>query len=196
MDPTEAEERPDFGRVVTLANVISFGRLIGVPIVLYLLLVAHEPAMAVVVLVIGGTSDWVDGYIARRLRQVSRLGTLLDPLADRLYLLATVLAFAVIGVIPWAFTVALLAREALLGACLIVLRRHGQGPPPVHYLGKTATFLLLCAFPMLLLAEVSAVAAPVAGACGWALAWWGIVLYWIAAGLYLWQMRDMTRSRR
>ena len=94
----------------------------------------------------------MDGWIARRLRQVSRLGELLDPLADRLYILATLLAFTAREVVPWQFTAALLARELLLLGSLAVLRRYGYGPPPVHYVGKTATFLLLAAFPVLLLA--------------------------------------------
>ncbi len=130
----------------------QLARLIGVPLFLYLFLGARADVAAIVVLAVGGTSDWVDGYIARRLRQVSRLGELLDPLADRLYILATLLAFTVREVVPWQFTVALLAREVLLAGCLLVLRRHGYGPPPVHYVGKTATFMLLAAFPVLLLA--------------------------------------------
>jgi len=139
-------------------------------------------------------TDWVDGYLARRLRQVSRLGELLDPFADRLYILATLLAFTVREVVPWSFTVALLAREAVLLVTLAVLRRHGYGPPPVHYVGKTATFILLTAFPTLLLAEASPGAAVVATPAGWALAWWGIVLYWVAATLYVGQARALVRA--
>jgi cardiolipin synthase len=194
VNPAQADQRARFGRILTVANLVSMARLIGVPVFLYLFLVRRETAAAVAVLAIGGTSDWFDGYLARRMNQVSRLGELLDPVADRLYILATVLAFTVRGVLPLVFTVALLSREAVLGIGLLVLRRSGYGPPPVHYLGKTATFLLLGAFPLLLLAEASRAAAPVASACGWALAWWGIVLYWIAALLYLGQFRDLLRG--
>src|SRR5262249_29439376 len=116
--------------------------------------------------------------------------------ADRLYILATIVAFTAAGVLPWAFTVALLARDILLGACLLVLRHHGYGPPPVHYLGKTATFILLAAFPVLLLARVSHVAAPVVGPSGWALLWWGIVLYWVAAVFYVVQVTSLVRAVR
>ncbi len=188
MEPSQADSSLARGRVLTAANLISFARLMGVPLFLYLFLVAASPgalAAAVVVLTVGGTSDWIDGYVARRFGQVSRLGELLDPLADRLYILATVVAFTARGVLPVAFTAALLLREAVLVVSLAVRRRHGYGPPPVHYLGKTATFLLLAAFPMLLLADVSRTAAPVAHPAGWGLAWWGIVLYWIAAALYI-----------
>jgi cardiolipin synthase len=145
---------------------------------------------------VGGTTDWVDGYLARRLKQVSRLGELLDPLADRLYILATLLAFTVKGVVPWAFTAALLLRELVLLVCLAVLRRYGYGPPPVHYLGKTATFVLLFAFPVLLLAHASTGAAPVAAAIGWALAWWGLVLYWAAGAFYVIQVIGLVRAAR
>jgi cardiolipin synthase len=196
MEPTRVGEAPAPGRVLTVPNLVSFARLAGVPLFLYLFLVRHAEGVAVVVLAVGGTSDWVDGYLARRLRQVSRLGTLLDPLADRLYILATLLAFTVSGVVPWAFAIALLAREAVLVGSLAVLRRYGQGPLPVHYVGKTATFLLLFAFPTLLLAHASPAAAPWAGPNGWALAWWGIVLYWLAAGLYLAQTVAVVRASR
>ncbi|GAA3782108.1 CDP-alcohol phosphatidyltransferase family protein [Micromonospora maritima] len=183
-------------RVLTLPNLISFVRLLGVPLFLYLFLVARADVVAIVVLAVGGTSDWVDGWIARRLRQVSRLGELLDPLADRLYILATLLAFTAREVVPWQFTAALLARELLLLGSLGVLRRHGYGPPPVHYVGKTATFLLLAAFPILLLADAAPGAATAAGAIGWGLAWWGLVLYWVAGAMYVVQARRLVRGMR
>lgn len=183
-------------RVLTLPNLISFVRLVGVPLFLYLFLVARADVAAVVVLAIGGTSDWVDGWVARRMRQVSRLGELLDPLADRLYILATLLAFTARDVVPWQFTAALLARELLLLGSLGVLRRHGYGPPPVHYVGKTATFLLLAAFPILLLAAAAPDAATVAGAVGWGLAWWGLVLYWAAGAMYVVQASRLVRAMR
>lgn len=183
-------------RILTAANLITAVRLAGVPLFLYLFLAAHAEGWAVAVLAVGGTTDWVDGYVARRMGQVSRLGEVLDPAVDRLYILATLLAFTVGGVLPWAYTAALLLREAVLGMALLVLRVHGYGPLPVHYLGKTATFVLLFAFPVLLLAHASAGAAAVAYPAGWALAWWGIVLYWIAALLYLYQTADLVRAAR
>jgi len=183
-------------RVWTIPNLISFARLAGVPLFVWLMLGPQYDIAAVVVLVIGGTSDWVDGYLARRLNQVSRLGELLDPAADRLYILATLLVFSVRGVIPWWFTFALLAREAMLLVCLAVLRRAGYGPPPVHYLGKTATFILLFAFPVLLLAHASESAASWASPVGWGLAWWGLGLYWIAGFFYVVQVAGVVRGNR
>lgn len=196
MQPAEAERQLRARRILTVPNVISFARLLGVPVFLYLMLVSHQTGVAVVVLALGGTSDWIDGYLARRMHQVSRLGELLDPLADRLYLVATVVAFTLRGVLPWPFTAALIGREVLLGVCLLILRGYGYGPLPVHYLGKAATFMLLVAFPVLLLATASPAAAPVAGACGWAFAWWGIALYWCAAALYVKQVCDLVRTAR
>ncbi|WBB82286.1 CDP-alcohol phosphatidyltransferase family protein [Micromonospora sp. WMMD882] len=180
----------------TVPNLISFVRLLGVPLFLYLFLSLRADVAAIVVLAVGGTTDWVDGWVARRLRQVSRLGELLDPFADRLYILATLLAFTARQVVPWQFTVALLGREVLLLGALAVLRRHGYGPPPVHYVGKTATFLLLAAFPILLLAATVPAAAGVATAIGWGLAWWGLALYWVAGFFYVVQAGQLVRVRR
>jgi len=181
-------------RIWTIPNVISFVRLLGVPLFLYLLLGPEKDVAAVIVLAIGGTTDWVDGFVARRMNSVSRLGELLDPFADRLYILATLIGFTVRGVVPWWLTGALLLRELVLGIALLVLRRHGYGPPPVHYVGKTGTFVLLAAFPVILLAQAvdSSWLTPI----GWGLAWWALGLYWAAAVLYLAQARALLRADR
>ncbi|MBO3738939.1 CDP-alcohol phosphatidyltransferase family protein [Actinoplanes flavus] len=181
-------------RIWTLPNVISFIRLLGVPLFLYLLLVAEQDLAAVVVLAVGGSTDWVDGYVARRMNSVSRLGELLDPFADRLYILATLIGFTVREVVPLWFTIALLMREAVLGVALLILRRHGFGPPPVHYVGKTGTFLLLAAFPIILLGKASPGLAWWATPVGWGLAWWALGLYWCAAVLYLIQAVRLLRA--
>jgi cardiolipin synthase len=125
------------------------------------------------------------------MNSVSRLGELLDPFADRLYILATLIGFTVRGVVPWWLTGALLLRELVLGIALLVLRRHGYGPPPVHYVGKTGTFVLLAAFPVILLAQAvdSSWLTPI----GWGLAWWALGLYWAAAVLYLTQTSRLLR---
>lgn len=183
-------------RIWTIPNVISFFRLLGVPLFLYLLLGPRHDVAAVIVLAVGGTTDWVDGYVARRLGQVSRLGELLDPFADRLYILATLVGFTLREVVPLWLTAALLLREAVLGVALLVLRRRGYGPPPVHYVGKTGTFVLLGAFPVLLLAAAVPATEPVAGPIGWGLAWWALGLYWAAAVLYLAQTVAILRADR
>jgi cardiolipin synthase (CMP-forming) len=184
------------GQVLTVPNIISFVRLAGVGIFLWLVLGVRADGWAVAVLAVGGTTDWVDGFLARRLGQVSRLGELLDPFVDRLYIVATVIALTIRDVLPLWFTLALLARELFMGGCLLVLRRLGYGPPPVHYVGKSATFILLVALPMLLLAAVSPGAAGWAYPGGWGLAWWGLVLYWVAALLYFVQVLGVARNDR
>ena len=188
--------RGAYGEILTVPNLVSFVRLLGVPLFLYLLLVPHADVAAIVVLAIGGTSDWVDGFLARRLGQVSRLGELLDPLADRLYIFATLIALTVRDVLPWWFTIALVAREAFLAVLLLVLRRRGYGPPAVHYVGKSATFILLLAFPVLLLAHVLGQPYGWWYAAGWGLALWGLVLYWIAAVFYVIQVYGALRESR
>ncbi|HEY7274110.1 MAG TPA: CDP-alcohol phosphatidyltransferase family protein [Actinoplanes sp.] len=192
--PAPAAPITTSNRIWTVPNVISLIRLMGVPLFLYLLLGPHRDGLAVAVLAIGGTTDWVDGYVARRLGQVSRLGELLDPFADRLYILAALVGLTVRDVVPWWLTAALLLREAVLGVALLVLRRHGYGPPAVHYLGKTGTFVLLFAFPVMLLAHAAPAIAPVVEPIGWAMAWWALGLYWAAAVLYLIQASAVLRA--
>jgi cardiolipin synthase len=150
----------------------------------------------VIVLAVGGTTDWVDGFVARRMNSVSRLGELLDPFADRLYILATLIGFTVRGLVPYWLTGALLLRELVLAIALLVLRRHGYGPPPVHYVGKTGTFVLLAAFPVLLLDKAAPATHVWAGPVGWGLAWWALGLYWAAAVLYLAQAGQLLRADR
>jgi cardiolipin synthase (CMP-forming) len=188
------QPRRAYGEILTVPNLVSFVRLLGVPLFLYLLLVPHADVAAIVVLSIGGTSDWVDGFLARRLHQVSRLGELLDPLADRLYIFATLIALTVRDIVPWWFTIALVARELFLGVLLLLLRRRGYGPPAVHYVGKSATFILLVAFPVLLLAHVLGQPYGWWYAAGWGLAWWGLILYWIAAAFYVIQVSTALRE--
>lgn len=180
--------------MLTIPNLFTVLRLAGVPLFVYLALGPRADGWAVAVLAIGASSDWVDGFLARRLGQVSRLGELLDPLADRLYIGATVIVLTVREVVPVWFTLALLVREALLGVGLLVLRRYGYGPPAVHYVGKTATFVLLVALPTLLLAAAVPSAHAWAHPAGWALAWWGLALYWVAAVLYVSQVVGVVRA--
>ena len=183
-------------RIWTVPNVISFIRLLGVPLFLYLLLGPEHDIAAVIVLVAGGTTDWVDGYAARRLNQVSRLGELLDPFADRLYILATLIGFTLREVVPWWLTAALLMREVVLGVGLLVLRRYGYGPPAVHYVGKTGTFVLLAAFPLVLLSQALPGSEYWLGPTGWGLMWWALALYWAAAVFYWVQTIGLVRAER
>jgi cardiolipin synthase len=182
-------------RVLTLPNVLSMVRLLLVPVFFWLILLGRD-GWAIVVLVASGITDYLDGFLARRWGQLSRLGQLLDPLADRLYILSTLLGLAWREVVPWWLVAALVARDVVLAGTIPMLARLGYGPLPVHHIGKAATFNLLYAFPILLLAEASQTAAVVARPVGWAFAWWGLVLYWWAGAIYLRQVARLRREER
>jgi cardiolipin synthase len=181
-------------RVLTVPNALSVLRLAGVPLFLWLLLGPHEDGWAVVVLAVGGFTDWLDGKLARWLDQSSRLGALLDPAVDRLYILSTLLAFGIREVVPWWVIAVLVGRDVVLAATLPVWRRYGHTAPEVHYLGKAATFNLLYAFPILLLAQGESTAAHIARPIGVAFAIWGGVLYVWAGVLYLIQLLALVRQ--
>jgi len=184
-------------RVWTVPNALSMLRLAGVPLFLYLVLVVERDGWAVLLLMASGITDYLDGWIARKYRSFTRFGQLLDPLADRLYILATLLALVIRDGIPLWWAAAIVGRDALLGmTTLPYLRRHGFGPLPVHYLGKAATFNLLFAFPMLLASLPGADdwVATVFRPLGWAFAVWGSVLYLWAGVLYVVQVRQVVRE--
>jgi len=181
-------------RILTVPNIISFVRLLGVPVFLWLILVPQADGWALVLLVASGISDWLDGKIARATGQISRLGQILDPIADRLYIAAALLGLAIRGIIPWWLVVLLLARDLVLAALLPALKKRGLVGLPVHFLGKAATFCLLYAFPLLLLGDVGGTLGDVARVLGWAFAIWGTGLYWYAALLYMEQARRVITT--
>jgi cardiolipin synthase (CMP-forming) len=181
-------------RVFTVPNAISVARLAGVPVFLWLVLVPQADWWAVGLLIAAGLSDWLDGKLARAWNQQSRLGQVLDPAADRLYIAATLIALAVRAIIPWWLVAVLVSRELMLGVALLVLRRHDFGPLQVSFLGKAATLCLLYAFPLLFLGSHAGPAALAARVTGWAFAIWGSALYWWAAALYLVQARQVIAA--
>ncbi|TFV46218.1 CDP-alcohol phosphatidyltransferase family protein [Blastococcus sp. TF02A_35] len=194
----DREDLPD--RIWTVPNALSVLRLLGVPLFLWLLLGPEEDGWALVVLMVSGFTDWADGKIARWLDQGSRLGALLDPAADRLYIVCTLVALALREVVPVWLVAVLVGRELVLGVMLLVLRAHGYPPLQVHYLGKAATFLLLYAFPLLLLADGEGALSTVAAPFAWALTIWGAALYLVAGAFYVVQVvglvaRDRAASR-
>jgi len=182
-------------RVVTVPNALSVLRLLGVPLFLWLLLGPHADVAALIVLAVSGFTDWADGVLARKLNQTSKLGALLDPAADRLYIVATLVGLTLRHIIPWWLAAIIVGRDLLLSLTLPVLRRHGYGPPQVHYLGKAATFNLLYAFPLLLLAARDGTVADVARPIAWAFTIWGTALYLWAGALYVIQVDQLTRRR-
>jgi cardiolipin synthase len=191
---TDRNELPD--RVWTIPNALSVLRLLGVPVFLWLLLGPQADGWAVVVLMASGVTDWADGKLARVLGQSSRLGALLDPAADRLYIVATLVAFVLRDVVPLWVVAVLLGREVVLGVLLLVLGRYGYPPLQVHYLGKAATFILLYAFPLLLIADGEGPLVAVAQPIAWALTIWGGVLYVLAGVFYAVQVAGIVRAER
>jgi cardiolipin synthase (CMP-forming) len=175
-------------RVWTVPNLLSMARLAGVPVFLWLVLGPEADGWALGLLMLSGFTDYLDGYLARRFDQTSALGEILDPVADRLYILAVVIGLALREIIPWWVALILPLRDLLLWGLVPFLRTRGYSALPVHFLGKAATFNLLYAFPLLLLGDGVGVVASLAEVFGWAFAIWGIGLYWWAGVLYAWQV--------
>lgn len=193
------ETRVQTDRVLTIPNVLSMARLVGVPVFLWLVLWPEfggpkNDGWAIAILMASGVSDYLDGKLARQWGQISRLGQLLDPLADRLFVLSTIVGLTWRGIMPWWLTALLLGREVFIAALLPVLSRHGYGPPQVNFLGKAATFNLMYAFPLLLLTQVDGWLGTVSSVIGWAFVWWGTTLYWWAGILYAVQTRRLVRA--
>lgn len=183
------------GRVLTIPNVLSVIRLVLLPVFAYLLLVRHAYGPALAILMFSGASDWADGKIARLVaNQSSRLGELLDPVVDRVYMAAVPVVLALAGVVPWWLVAILLGRDALLAATLPVVRSRGVTALPVTYIGKAATFALMCGFPLILLGlmllgQWDSGWSRAVWAIGWAFLIWGTGMYLWSAVLYLIQVR-------
>jgi cardiolipin synthase len=179
-------------RIFTIPNLLSFIRLALVPVFLVFIVVGADFA-ALIVLVISSVTDYFDGVIARKFQQVSRLGQLLDPAADRLFIFAALIGLSVRGVIPWWLVVIIVGRDFMLAAVGIILANHGYGPLPVHHLGKVATFSLLYALPVLMLGEAFHEISWITNPIGWAFALWGAFLYWWAGVIYIVETARVVR---
>lgn len=197
MEVQETEAQTD--RVFTIPNVLSIARLLGVPLFLWLILWPefggpNNDLWALAVLAFSGISDYLDGKLARRWNQISPLGRILDPAADRLYILSTLVGLTWREILPLWLTALLLTRELMLLVMVWLLDRHGYAPPEVNFLGKAATFNLMYAFPLLLLSDGTGWVASLAAILGWAFAGWGTALYWWAGILYVVQVRRILRA--
>jgi cardiolipin synthase len=182
--------------VLTVPNVLSFLRLLMVPLFVWLALVPEADGWAVIVLVVSGITDWLDGQIARRWNQMSRVGELLDPVADRLFVVCAIAVLGIREIVPWWLVATLISRDAFMLLIQAGLRARGWQPLPVHYVGKAATACLLYALPMLLLTDGSGTAADVLRPVAWAFTWWGVGLYWWSAVLYAEQASALVAGRR
>ena len=187
------EELSFWAQLRTLPNLLSLLRLALVPVFLVLIITGHSIS-AFLVLAVASFTDWLDGYLARKLNQVTRIGALLDPAADRLYIFATLIGLAVTGAIPAWLPVVVISRDVLLTFTIPVLASRNYGPLPVHFFGKAGTFALLYAFPLLLLADWWIAAKFVILPVAWAFALWGVALYWYAGFLYVKQVLQLVKS--
>lgn len=177
------EEHAERSAVLTLPNVITVLRFLGVPLFMWLVLAQKEYGWAVAVLAIMGSTDWVDGYVARRLGQVSTLGRVLDPAADRLALIAVALTLVLAGVVQWWYLAALLVPDVVLGtASLFYFRSHPD--LPVSKVGKVRTALLLVGTPLLVISNLAIPGAAVYAAIAWVFLILGLVGHWVAAVNY------------
>ncbi|MBV8929782.1 MAG: CDP-alcohol phosphatidyltransferase family protein [Mycobacteriaceae bacterium] len=196
--PADATRQTD--RVVTVPNALSIVRLVLVPVFLYVLLGARADAWAVGILMFSGASDWADGKIARLANQSSRLGELLDPLVDRIYMVTVPIALALRAFVPWWIVAVLIGRDALLALTLPALRSRGLTALPVTYIGKAATFALMSGFPLILLGQFGALWSRVVLAIGWGFLIWGLATYLWSFVLYMIQfvmvLRQLPKMRR
>jgi cardiolipin synthase len=190
-----ADIRPgETDRVLTVPNALSFLRLLGVPLFLWLLLGPHQDGWALGVLAASGGTDWADGVLARKLGQLSRIGALLDPLADRLYILATLIGLVLRHLIPLWLALVIVGRDLVLTGAVALMHRRGYAPFAVHYLGKAATFCLLYAFPLLLVGTYHGTVPDIARPAAWAFTVWGTALYMYAGVVYLYQAGRLVRA--
>lgn len=176
-------QEPVSNRIVTLPNLISFVRLLAVPVFWWLLLGRDDVTAATILLFIISWSDWVDGYLARRLDQVSELGKNLDPVADRLMIASAVIAGLIAGIVPMVVGIPLMVREVYMAAVALTLATRRLPPLTVRWLGKAATFLVygsVEAFYLVAVPFLDALFRPVA----WVTGVGGLVLYWLVAVQY------------
>ena len=183
------------GEVINVPNLLSFLRIALVPVFLWLLLQELFLA-AIIVLAVAGLTDFLDGFLARKLNQATKLGKMLDPVADRLYIFATLLALSATGYVPWWLAGLVILRDLLMLFSMPLLASVGYRSLPVHYLGKASTFALLYSFPLLLMGKIFTEAAFIITPIAWAFALWGVALYWWSGFVYLWHLILLIREER
>lgn len=177
----------------SIPNLLSILRLALVPVFL-LLLLSDQFVWALVVLAVASFTDWLDGFIARKFNQITELGKVLDPAADRLYIFASLIGLTMNGNIPAWLAIVIIARDVMLLAVYPILASRGYGPLPVHFVGKAGTFALLYALPLLLMADIFPTAQFLVLPLAWGFAYWGVALYWIAGFIYVKQVIKLVSS--
>lgn len=192
---TRAERTEVGSQVLTVPNGLSAIRLLLVPVFLVLLAQGSD-ALALIVLAFSSFTDFLDGFIARRFNLVTRLGQLLDPAADRLYIFAALIGLAWRDLVPWWIVLLVVGRDVFLIVLGVILANFGFGPLPVHTLGKVATFCLFYALPMVMLGQAFPELAWWSRPVGWAFGLWGVFLYWWAGIIYAIETMRVIRIPR
>jgi cardiolipin synthase (CMP-forming) len=187
-DPPRPAERVSTA-IRTVPNAVTLARLLLMPLCAYLLATGRF-GWGIALTAVVGSTDWVDGWLARRTGQVSRLGQLLDPLADRLLIVSVAIALVIQDVVPWQAAVLLLARDLVLLCAWPLLKRRGIEPPEVILLGKAATLVLLIALPVLTLGATGLAVADAARVLGLLGLWAGVVMYYLAGAVYVRMVLD------
>lgn len=183
-------------RILTVPNLLSLMRLVLIPVFVWVALGLEADRWACAILAVSAVTDWLDGALARRLDAVSRVGQLLDPVADRLFVASTIIVLALRDIVPWWVVAVLLARDVLMGVVQLAVHRRGLEPLPVHYIGKAATLCLLYGMPLLFLTTSDDVVGDLVRPVAWAFVIWGIGVYWWSAVLYAEQAAAVVSGRR
>ncbi|HEX5017194.1 MAG TPA: CDP-alcohol phosphatidyltransferase family protein [Actinomycetes bacterium] len=183
-------------QILTIPNILSMLRLLLIPLFIWLALGPEEDVWAFLILAVSSITDWLDGVIARRYNMISRFGQLLDPVADRLFVISTIVVLAIRDLMPWWLVGVLVLRDLFMGAIQLYVHRRGIEPLPVHYVGKAATLCLLYGLPLLLLTTGDGAVADVVLPISWAFIVWGTGIYWWSAILYAEQASAVIQGRR
>ena len=181
--------------VFTIPNLLTVVRFLGVPLFIWLVLAQQQYGFAALVLAAMASTDWVDGYIARRFNQMSNLGRVMDPIADRLSLIAVAVTLVIAGIVQWWYLAALLLPDAVL--LTVTLFYFGSHPDlPVSRIGKIRTGLLLVGTPLLVLSKMPIPGTAVYAAIAWIFLGLGLVGHWIAAYNYFWAIIRKGKTAR
>jgi cardiolipin synthase len=182
--------------ILTAANVVTVVRLACIPVYVYLLFGRHNTTAAAILLAVLGATDWVDGQLARRLSQVSSVGKVLDPVADRVLMVTAIITVAWVGAVPWWFAGLTLAREVLVSAATLLLASLGAKRIDVLFIGKAGTFALMVAYPSFLIGHGDAAWQAWFRGLGWSVGIIGLVLSWAALVSYVGPARTALREGR
>lgn len=184
----------DHDLVFTVPNVLTVLRFMGVPVFIWLVLAQKQYGFAVLVLAVMAGTDWVDGYVARRFDQASKLGRIMDPIADRLALIAVAVTLVIAGVVHWLYLAALVVPDAVL-LVLTLSYFHGHPDLPVSRVGKIRTGLLLLGTPLLVLSRLDVPSAGALYVAAWTVLGLGLAGHWIAAYNYFWAILRKGRMQ-